>query len=73
MVRSGRDTSIRYSLKKELTDYDHPGIEHSSGISAEQTEPTTDSTISTDTDTVEDSSARRYPQRDRRPPERLTY
>ena len=42
-------------------DYDHPGIEHSSGISAEQTEPTTDSTITTDTDTVEDSSARHFP------------
>ena len=43
-------------------DYDHPGIEHSSGIFAEQTKPTTDSTITMDTDGVEDSSDRLYPQ-----------
>ena len=54
-------------------DYDHPGIEHSSGISAKQTKPTNNSTNTMDADTVEDSSDHHYPQRDRRPPERLTY
>ena len=53
-------------------DYDNPGIEHSSGISAKQTKATTNSTITTDADIVEDSSDHCDPQRDRRPPERLT-